>query len=271
MKSLIYLCFIILFSMTSIDIHAFSGNNSEDTNSQIQRVRINITTTTGYTRHLLLGFTPDNAASDGFDYGYDAQNIDNFDNDCNWMIDNERYVIQAVGAFNNNKTYPLGLFLADAGTVEFSLQSLENFEQNINVYIYDALNDSVVSITDASLIESISEGNHINRFYITFTNDIDAMIFSDDLLSTIESSIQHPEISYYNTSNELVIKNGQNYYIQMLSLYDINGRLIQQWSSESLDRSNNSRVSLSTVSKGNYIVLIKSNNRNYYKKIRVTK
>ena len=40
--------------------------------NQIKRVRLDFTSPLGYTRHLLLGFTPDNAASDSFDYGYDA-------------------------------------------------------------------------------------------------------------------------------------------------------------------------------------------------------
>ncbi len=117
MKTITNLCFAVLFCITTNGMSTTLNTDSPSTNSPIQRVRIDITTPTGYTRHLLLGFTQDNAATDGFDYGYDAHNIDDYDDDCNWMIGNDRYVIQGVGAFHESKTYPLGYVWSQASWV----------------------------------------------------------------------------------------------------------------------------------------------------------
>ncbi len=265
MKYLTYLLIGVLFMIPTNELYASANTSAEDSNTQIQRVRIDITTTTGYTRHLLLGFTPDNVATDGIDYGYDAQNIDNFSNDCNWIIEDERYVIQGVGAFNTSKAYPLGLFLADAGSIEFSLQALENFEEDINVFIYDSLNNSVVSITESSYLETISEGNHTNRFFITFTNIVSDMDLSNYALSIEETSISDVDISYYNAYKELVIRNIPVSEIGTVSLYDLNGKQIHLWNMKGFNNAQNQRIKLEGITSGNYIVSVKSEG-NYYNK-----
>jgi hypothetical protein len=257
--------------MSCSNLYAFSNSSSEDSNTQIQRVRIDITTTMGYTRHLLLGFTPDNAATDGVDYGYDAQNIDNFPNDCNWIIEDERYVIQGVGAFDVSKTYPLGLFLTDAGSVEFSLQTLENFDEEIDVFVYDALDNSVVSITEFSHAEFISEGNHTNRFFITFTEVISEMNFNSDVLSLYDQDVSHLEIKFYQIWNEVEIQNFNSISIERITLYDLRGKLIQQWNSSPYNSVQNERIYLGNVSKGNYIISVKANGSYHNKQIAIFK
>nr|WP_321234059.1 T9SS type A sorting domain-containing protein [uncultured Psychroserpens sp.] len=267
MKSLTYLCFAILFCVSTNGVSASFNNNSSTTSTQVQRVRIDITTSMGYTRHLLLGFTPDNAASDGFDYGYDALNADSYDNDSSWMIGNERYVIQGVGAFHESKTYPLGLFLSDAGNVEFSLQALEFFEQEIDVYIYDSDNDTVTSISDSNLVEYMSEGNYTNRFYIAFTSDINAMVFANSQLSVSDATKTTPEINYINSSKELQIKSLQTLDIEEIRLYSILGQNLKQWSNVKPNLSGNYKLSLSNVSKGTYLVSVKTKQGKFNKRL----
>lgn len=270
MKSLTYICFAVLLCISTNDLHATSINNSPETYSEVQRVRIDVTTTMGYTRHLLLGFTPDNAASDGFDYGYDAQNIDNYSNDCNWMIDHNRYVIQGVGSFHESKTYPMGLFLSDTGNVEFSLLSLENFDQNIDVYIYDSLNETVTSISNGNYIEAISEGNYVNRFYITFTNDINAMNFPNNQLSVEETDLKTSDISYLSSTKELKIKGEQVFEIKNLSVYSVLGQKVKNWVNIKSDSSGVLKLSLSNISEGTYIVIAKTEQGKFNKRLLIT-
>lgn len=269
MKSLPYICFAVLLCISTNTINASTSELAE-TYAEIQRVRIDITTTTGYTRHLLLGFTPDNAASDGFDYGYDAQNADNFNNDCNWMIEHNRYVIQGVGAFHNSKTYPMGLFLTDAGNVEFSLLSLENFNQNIDVYIYDALNQTVTSINSSNHIETISEGNHVNRFYLAFTNDISAMSFSNSQLSVNDPNLQASDISYIHSTKELRIKAQQSFEIENISIYSVLGQNVKTWLHMKSDTSGALRLPLSNISNGTYIVIVKTKQGKFNKRLLIS-
>lgn len=266
MKSLTYICLAILLCVSTNDLYA-STFDLPDTNSEVQRVRIDVTTTMGYTRHLLLGFTPDNSASDGFDYGYDAQNVDTYSNDCNWMIDHNRYVIQGVGAFHESKTYPLGLFLSDAGNVEFSLLALENFNQNISVYIYDSLNDTTHSISNGSHIEAISEGNHVNRFYIAFTNDINAMNISNTQLSVEETNVKASDMSYLRATKELKIKSQYAFEIKDLSIYSVLGQKVKNWQNVTSDSSGMLKLSLSNISEGTYIAIVKTEQGKFNKRI----
>lgn len=271
MKFLTYICFAILFCMSTNGVHASGTNNSSTTTTQVQRVRIDVTTSMGYTRHLLLGFTPDNAATDGFDYGYDAVNGDNYANDSSWMVGDQRCVIQGVGAFHESKTYPLGLFLSDAGNVEFSLEALEHFEQEINVYIYDALTEMVTSISDANLIEQMSQGNHVDRFFIAFTNDVSLMSFENSQLSVEDAIKTTPEISYISSTKELQIKSLQSLDVQEVRLYSILGQKVKQWSHVKPNLSGNYRLSLSNISRGTYLVSLKTKSGKFNKRLIITK
>lgn len=250
---------------------SFDDDEITTTNNQVQRVRIDVTTSMGYTRHLLLAFTPDNAATDGLDYGYDAINSDDYADDSSWMIGEQRCIIQGVGAFNYTKTYPLGIFLSNAGNVEISLTGLEHFEQDIEVYIYDALHDTVTSISDANLIETMPEGDSTNRFYIAFTNSINAMIFSNSTLSVQETTFTTPQISYINSTKELQISVPQELSFQEVHLYNILGQKVKQWSNLTSNSSGNYNIPLSTISKGTYLVSLKTKTGKFNKRLIISK
>lgn len=271
MKNFTYICLAILLCIPLQHAYANSNTSVPSVDSEIQRVRINITTPMGYTRHLLLGFTSDNAASDGFDYGYDALNADSYADDCSWMIEENRYVIQGVGAFHESKTYPLGLFLSNGGTVEFSLEALENFNQDIQVYIYDSLNDTVNSISESSVMETIAQGNHINRFYITFTNDISLMSFANTQLSVEDSIVNTPEIKYIASTKELLIKDSEQFKIQQITLYSILGQKVEQWNNIKPNTTGLLKVSLTNISKGTYLVSVKTKSAKFNKRLIITK
>jgi len=241
------------------------------TSEPIQRVRIDVTTTMGYTRHLLLAFTPDNAATDGMDYGYDAVNGDNYSNDSSWMVGEQRCVIQGVGEFHTSKTYPLGLFLSDAGDIEISLTALENFEQDIEVYIYDAVNDTVSSISTTNLIETMAEGDSINRFYIAFTNSVSAMVFADSALSNPDSQLNTPQINYISSTKELKINVPNGLDVSNIHLYNILGQKVRQWSNLKPTSSGNYSVSLSNTSKGTYLISLIAKTGKFNKRLIISK
>ena len=119
----------------TVFLFASSLTNAQD----IKRIRVNVKTTKDAVRPLLLSFTPNNAATDGFDYGYDGLCVDEMEDDLNYIIENKRCVIQGVGAFDSTKQYPFGMFIKHPGNIEISLDALENFESEVKVYIYDSL------------------------------------------------------------------------------------------------------------------------------------
>ena len=251
--------------------NALSDFEEPTSPNQIQRVRINVTTPLGYTRHLLLGFTPDNTATDGFDYGYDAANADDYDNDCNWLIEDGRYVIQGVGAFDHTKAYPLGLFLADIGNVEFSLQALENFDQNISVYIYDSLYDTMHQINDTNYVEAVTNGDHLNRFYITFTNNVTLINFANSQLGVDTKQLEDLQIRYVRSNQKIQLKLNERFNVKDLIIYDSLGKVVVRQRNLESDSSGHIYVNASHLTTGMYIVGLSNETGSLNKRIIVSK
>lgn len=271
MKSTTYLMLGLCMLLCIPQGNATNNFDTPNPPNQIQRVRIDVTTPLGYTRHLLLGFTPDNTATDGFDYGYDAANPDDYANDCNWLIEEGRYVIQGVGAFDYTKAYPLGLFLEDLGNVEFSLQALENFDQSISVYIYDALNDEMHQINDTSYIESVVNGDHLNRFYITFTDDVTLINFANSQLGVDDNELEDLQIRYVRANQQLQLRLGNYFNIKNLVIYDTLGKVVVNQRNLESDSTGTLNVDASNLTTGMYIVGLSNDRGNLNKRIIISK
>lgn len=232
MNNITYLCLTICLSFFTV----FTESASLYASNDIQRVRLGFTTPTGYTRHLLLGFTPNNAATDDFDYGYDALCIENLPNDLNWRIGDKNCVIQGVGAFNTHKVYPFRMFLTNSGTVQIALTGLENFSSAIDVFIYDAQLQTFSQISDAPFITDMTGGEYINRFFITFSNEYNIVNYAvqafQEQLSTIEHHTDTAIIKHYQSSNTVHIQSSQN--IRHIRLFDVTGKLLFEQQAHSL-------------------------------------
>ncbi|WP_040492289.1 hypothetical protein [Xanthomarina gelatinilytica] len=227
MNKLTYLCLMVLLCSFSANATSHSTNTTESyAFNDIQRVRIDFTMPNGYVRHLLLAFTPNNAATDGVDYGYDALNIDNFPDDLNWMIEHQRYVIQGVGAFNDTKQYPLGMFITNPGEIAIALDTLENFDTDINVFLYDALHNTYTLLNEIDFQETVTAGTHLDRYFIAFKNNTNGSIINQatTLLSIEDMATQETSISFLRQSKEIYIYSNQN--IDKLEVYNLLGKRI---------------------------------------------
>ncbi|MFD2550991.1 hypothetical protein ACFSQP_04100 [Bizionia sediminis] len=226
MKNLTYLFtwFACAFLLGTSPIAANTASYPQTLNDNPQLVRINFTMPNGYVRHLLLGFTPDNAATDGIDYGYDAENIENFPDDLNWIIENRRFIIQGVGAFDATKQYPFGMFISNNGAVEISLDKLENFETPIDVYLFDAENDSYTHLNEVSYQQVVTEGTYHNRFYLAFMDGSVASTTSDNELHVAAFNEHKTNIAYLQRTKELACQSNQ--LIKQIDVYNIVGKRI---------------------------------------------
>ena len=184
---------------------------------EVQRVYLDFETPLGFVSSLLLNFTPNNAATDGVDPGWDSLSGNTYPDDLNWLIEGNRYVIQSVGAFDETKKYPLGLYLTNSGTITISLNRLENFDPPIDVYIYDALLDTYIQINNANYTAVMSSGNYIDKYFIAFL---------DPALSLDQSDLNESEITYLKKTKELYINTHNNSNIKQISLYNLLGQEI---------------------------------------------
>lgn len=210
-----------LYALISLSIIGLTNSYAQD----IQRVRIDFQSPSGYVRPLLLAFTPDNAASDGMDYGYDALCPDDLPEDLNWMIGNQRYVIQGVGEFQENKSYSFGMFLENSGDINISLNSLENFENPINVFIYDAFANSFQQINNSGFSLNINNGDYLNRFFITFQNN-NPPAGANGALSINDNNINKLAIRSIPNTKEILIDTKSNLRINKVEILDILGKKV---------------------------------------------
>ncbi|WP_242086304.1 HYR domain-containing protein [Aestuariivivens sediminis] len=228
---------------------AATQNNNQDTTDDIQRVRLLFRTPEGAKRHLLLGFTPDNAATDGFDFGYDAINRENHPNDMLFRIDDKNYMIQGVGAFDETKQYPLAIFSETGGPIEIHLTALENLPANTKVYVYDALLGSYTKINSKEYEITLDQGEYLDRFFITFTKN-NALSVNDELMQQIG-------INYLQKSKDIYVKVNNDMSVKQVQLINILGQTIKTWDTTTMDSfSNDMKIPVRHVPEGSYIVKV---------------
>lgn len=207
----------------------------------------------------MLGFTPNNEATDGVDYGYDAQNRDQLTNDASWSIEDNNYIIQGVGEFDELNTYPLNIYLSDQGNVSISLTDLENFDEDIDVFVYDSTEDSYTQINYSNFNIDLEAGDYNGRFNIVFVED--------NSLSVIDTQLKDITVKYLHNSNELYIKTPSSINAKQIYMINIAGQVVKSWNMTNLPLSDELRIPVKNISEGNYVVKIETNTSSYSKKV----
>ncbi|MGK0323879.1 MAG: hypothetical protein ACJAR4_001925, partial [Psychroserpens sp.] len=147
------------------------------------------------------------------------------------------------------KQYPLGLFLNATGSIEIALKGLENFDEEINVYIFDALMDNYFDINDANFEMMLDADNYLDRFYVAFS--------SEDFLSIEEEVSSQTIINYLNTSKELYIKIPQISEVKSIQLMNLLGQDIQTWNAiQDYAYDGKIRIPVKGISEGTYIIKV---------------
>uniref|UniRef100_UPI003513D85E LamG-like jellyroll fold domain-containing protein n=1 Tax=uncultured Winogradskyella sp. TaxID=395353 RepID=UPI003513D85E len=239
-----------------------SSNNAMQDIETIKRLRFDYQAADGFVRHLLLAFTENDVATDGFDYGYDAEMTDILPNDIGFGIEDKTYVIQGVGMFNNSLIYPLNLFANMTGTVSLSLTEIENFENTPNVYVFDSLLDSYTLMNESSFELTLNEGSYINRFYI---------VFEDQNSLGIEDVEKNKlSIRFLSTTRDILITSKLVDAINKVELLSITGQKLYSFSKNEFELNHISqsiRIAAPNISDAVYIVKCYTDTDTYNKKI----
>ncbi|EMQ93778.1 hypothetical protein D778_01525 [Xanthomarina gelatinilytica] len=225
-------------------------DDAPETVDLIKRIRLNFTSPEGAIRPLLLAFTPNNEATNGFDYGYDAKNSDVFPSDMSFVIDNENYVIQGVGEFNVDNMYPVNISLGTSGTIEIELTDLENFDEDIDVYVYDALLGNYSRINTVNYQIALDAGNHANRYFIAFKEDA--------TLNTPIEEFSNVVVNYLNATNEVYINVPTSVDIKQVYLVNMLGQTVKSWNATNAPLAHECRLPVKNVSEGNYIIKVRT-------------
>ncbi|MBD0823966.1 LamG-like jellyroll fold domain-containing protein [Aestuariibaculum marinum] len=254
----------LVFKTSNSKTSKTANNLKSEEENTIQRIRLEFRNSVGK-RHLLLAFTPDNAASEGFNYGYDAKKDTPAADDMLFTVGDYKLNIQAVGQFDDSKQYPFSIFTNKGGNFEIAVTAFENLPPSTKVYIYDSLLGTYTKIDGKNLTYNITldPGTYKDRFYVTFTHK------DQKTLSVIDEELNKIQVNYLQNSKEIYINSVMNTEIKQVQLINILGQTINIWDkSDKTFDSNKIRLPVSgDIAQGSYIVNIVTSNSNISKKI----
>ena len=236
-------------------------DNSEDEivdNNSFSKIRLGFNSVNGYHRQILLGFM-DNLATEGFDPGYDATQLDSQPNDLYFVNSGSNLVIQGVDAFNASKILPLSVKNATEGTVEFVLDATENFDENQNVYIHDNVTDEYHNIKNGNFQINLPIGTFDTRFSLRFNNP--ALGVNDFDLD------KEVTVKFTNSNDTITINNGTlEATVQTVYLFNMLGQEIRSWDVKNPDQKK-IKIPVTNVSTGTYIVKVHTTKGDLTRKI----
>ena len=203
-------------------------------------------------RQILL--TADHRASYGIDWGFDALMYQVFSDDMYWVLENKKYVIQAVDTIIFEKQIALGVQTLTGGAIAIKIDKLENVSEEIDIFLMDKETNMLYDLRKNNYTTTLPAGEYLNKYAIVFktkkvtpdenailvTEDIDA-VFMDvteilvanevEVADTDEVALSIPEITMFlNQMNaSITIKNPKSIEVSTVILYTMLGQKVQSW------------------------------------------
>ncbi|PTM05186.1 MAG: hypothetical protein DA407_12460, partial [Bacteroidetes bacterium] len=165
--------------------------------------------------------------------------------------DEKNYTIQGVGKYNADSVYPLNMIVGEKGDVEIALTELENFEEDIDVFVYDSYLKTYTKLNETEYFNNLDASSYNDRFFITFKNN-------DETLDIIASNINSLTIFQNNSTSELTIFNPKSIHLTELRLFDMIGKEI--FDNGILETKTEYYFSTKNLSNGVYIAKIQLEN-----------
>lgn len=192
-----------------------SNEKNKAVSEEKDRIWLDLTTNEGGFNQLLLGFFE--KATDGVDSGYDALRFKNSSNPLKFYsdLDGEKYAIQSLGTFTEDRTIALGFDSKVAPrTMKISIDHAEGALKNRPIYLVDhALGLTHDLATNDYQFELLETGEFKDRFTIQFTAQalgVEEVVKKDFIIS--------------NALDGLKINAKQ--VVETIKVYDMLGRLI---------------------------------------------
>jgi len=230
---------------------------SKDTDSRL-KLRIGFNSTNTLRRQLLV--TVDHNASTGIDWGYDSKYIDTQIDDMYWLIDNEKFVIQAIDTITEQTIIPLGVHTKKMGLNSFTIDDLQNAPNNLNIYLHDKELGLYHNLKTSDYEINLSAGEHFNRFEITFSK-------SQTLSSEKHETASEIEVFYSNENESIIINNPKSKLIKAVEMFNILGQSLFDLNTNSIKNHIEYRVPRNIA--GNYILNIETETGKISKKIMI--
>ncbi|OIQ28278.1 MAG: hypothetical protein BM564_09400 [Bacteroidetes bacterium MedPE-SWsnd-G2] len=218
------------------------------------KFRIGYFSSSQYRRQLLL--TIDEEASIYKDWGFDGALIESQMDDMYWIIEEDNFIIQGSNDDSQNAIYSFGIKIQNKGFQTFSLDAIENSQNQHTVYLYDNLENLVYNLNESDAVFFLNEGVYDSRFDIRFE-------IPEGLTVKGTQSIEFD--IYYSTSQKtIVIDNPFLLPIHELIIYDLKGAIITSFTSKT--PSNKMSYDISQLANATYILMMRIDNQTITKK-----
>ena len=205
-------------------INASKETENEEVDGR-EKIRLLYSSASGYYRELLVG--KDENTTRNFDLGYDAPLIDPNPADMFWLLNDVKFVIQAVPYFDETVELPIGLTVDEEGLITIKIKGLENLNEATEVYLKDALTQQEVNLLEENFEISLAAGAYVNRFTIVFkTKEIVADDETEENINPTEALIT----AYMNNdARTLHITNNKEEPIRGIRIFNSLGQATQFW------------------------------------------
>tara|TARA_R110002072_G_scaffold14272_2_gene59344 strand:- start:38973 stop:42053 length:3081 start_codon:yes stop_codon:yes gene_type:complete len=174
---------------------------------------------------MLLGFNP--VATANLDPGYDSERLsDQLSIFTTHIATGSQLGIQTTSAFDSNMKFPVGFLtkIEDKTTYEIALDKVIGERiSNAKVFLHDSVEGLVIDLTTQSYVFESNATNSPERFTVFFT--------ADNTLGAEALTIQNIKF-YPNPAKDVLNILSANQPLEQIEIYDMRGRLLEQYSAE---------------------------------------
>lgn len=236
------------------------GRNADDTADYIAdprlKIRLGFYSVNTIRRQLLL--TIDENATDAIDGGYDAAMHEDQMGDMYWMIEDQKFIIQATDYLDQHTVFPIGVKTQDDGLNIISLDQLMNTPNDLELYIHDKELDLYHDLIAGDYEFFKIAGESLDRFEITFSPG--ALGIEDDEMNALD-------VHYSNDLESIILINPTYKNIDSIEVLNVLGQIVY-----TIDKNINSdyaEYKVSNLSAGTYILRLHTENGIVTKKVLV--
>ncbi|WP_422103834.1 choice-of-anchor D domain-containing protein [Winogradskyella sp.] len=199
-------------------------------------------------RQILL--TIDENTTPEVDWAYDGILDDDQSqtDDMYWMINDEKYIIQASNEASTTTIFPLGIKTSIDGTNTIRIDSLAYVPEDLNIYVHDIDLNLYHDLRTEAYEVSLDAGEYLNRFEIVFD--------TPETLSDNDLNVEDLKVYYSSNRLKIVVLNPKLIELQQLQVYTINGQVV--YNNTNLWRESYNEYDLQNISTGVYIIQLKT-------------
>ncbi len=205
---------IVPMSHNGVDYKAIMENPTI-----IPEIRIHTHVANKFYKENVIAFRNNTPNNNTYNRFFDGKNINELSSDSYLISEDKLLSIKSI-RYDENTKLNLGLKAGNDNTpFSIKIHKLNNIPNNVDVYLFDNLNNTYTDIKNNSFDIILNKGVYNNRFQIVFSKNttLNNEEFAIETLNIIENN---------NTTSELKVLNPNALEIKTFDLYDILGKIL---------------------------------------------